>query len=465
MKKFEIFNPYDNISFGKLSYMSDSDIEKKIQKGYEISINRKKWLKPYQRIQILEEFLNLLSKNKLKIIRQAILEGGKPFIDTKIEFERALNGIKIAINNIPQLLGREISMGITVTSENRAAYTFREPKGLVLAISAFNHPINLIIHQVIPAIAANCPILIKPALKTPYTCIEIIKLLEQTSIPKNWCQLILCENEITNKISSDSRISFLSFIGSSKVGWKLRSNLASGTTCALEHGGVAPVIIEKDSNIKELIPLVIKGAFYHAGQVCVSTQKLFINNKIIDKVANNLILLTQKLIVGDPANEQVGIEVGPLITPENVDRIDLWVKNAIQKGAKLLCGGKKISNTCYLPTVLLDPPQDVEVSREEVFGPVLCLYSFNDRNYAIEQSNSLPYSFQASVFTKDINIAVDTIKKLNATAVMVNDHTAFRVDWMPFGGRKQSGLSMGGIINSMHDMTYEKMVVLKSNFL
>ena len=212
-----------------------------------------------------------------------------------------------------------------------------------------------------------------------------------------------------------------------------------------------------------MLPSLAKGGFYHAGQVCVSVQKIFAHESICDDLANQLSKLASNLIVGNQMDKKT--EVGPLISPKEVGRVEEWVNEAVKGGAKLLTGGKRISNTCYEPTVLLNPPANAKVSTLEIFGPVICIYSYSDREKAIKIANSLDVHFQASVFTKNIDIALDTVKKLNATAVMVNDHTAFRVDWMPFGGRDSSGIGMGGIPYTMHEMTREKLMVIKSSVL
>jgi len=259
---------------------------------------------------------------------------------------------------------------------------------------------------------------------------------------------------------ADERVAFLTFIGSAKVGWMLRAKVHPGVRCALEHGGAAPVIVEPDADLKDMLPLLAKGGFYHAGQVCVSVQRVFVHESLVKEVSDGLVSLAKKLIVGDPLNEKT--EVGPLIQEREVDRIDQWVTQAKDKGGTILTGGKKIGTTCYEPTVILNPPLDADVSRKEIFGPVICVYSCKNRDEAIKRANDVPFSFQASVFTKNIDIALDTMKRLNALAVMINDHTAFRVDWMPFGGRKQSGLGIGGILPAMEEMTEEKMFVVKS---
>jgi acyl-CoA reductase-like NAD-dependent aldehyde dehydrogenase len=221
--------------------------------------------------------------------------------------------------------------------------------------------------------------------------------------------------------------------------------------------------VESDADFKEMVPSLVKGGFYHAGQVCVSVQRIFAHELIARQLAEEIANSATQLITGDPLDKNT--EVGPLILPKEVDRVDEWVQEAKNKGAEILCGGKRISETCYDPTVLWNPPQDAKVSKEEIFGPVVCIYPYSDRDDAIKLANSLDYHFQAAVFTKNIDTAFDTVQKLNATAVMVNDHTAFRVDWMPFGGRDASGEGMGGIPYSMREMTREKLLVIKSSLL
>ena len=243
----------------------------------------------------------------------------------------------------------------------------------------------------------------------------------------------------------------------------LRAKLAPGTRCALEHGGVAPVIVDKHPNLGALIPKLCKGGFYHAGQVCVSVQRVFVHASDADQVARELAASAQQLVVGDPNDEQT--EVGPLISEQEVTRVDTWVKQAMEQGAKALCGAQKISSRLYAPTVLVDPPLDALISTREVFGPVVCIYRYESVDEAIEVANSLPFAFQASVFSQNLDMIMNTWVRLNASAVMVNEHTAFRVDWMPFAGLKQSGQGVGGIIHTMNDMQTEKMLVIHSEQL
>ncbi len=463
MKTISINRPYDGSLIKEIPLQNADAVEQALQLAYAAFQDRSQWLPAHQRLSILEKVVEIMSGKIEELTHVAAEEGGKPYADSKVEVLRAINGVKLSIEHLSQMKGEQVPMGQTEASVNRLAFTMREPIGVVSSISAFNHPLNLIIHQTIPAIAVGSPVIIKPATTTPLSCLMFMDILAEAGLPKAWCQCLVCDNEDAEKLVTDERVNYLSFIGSAGVGWLLRSKLSPGTRCALEHGGAAPVIVEADAEIDSMLDSLLKGGFYHAGQVCVSVQRVFVHESICDQVAEQLAAKARQLIVGDPLNKKT--EVGPLILPREVDRVEQWVEQAKELGATVLCGGKRISDSCYQPTVLLNPSEDAKVSQFEIFGPVVCVYSYTDRLEAIEQANSLPYAFQASVFTKDIDTALDTINRLNATAVMVNDHTAFRVDWMPFGGRDASGIGMGGIQYSMHEMTREKMFVINSPVL
>ncbi len=449
---------FDNKTIKEIAITSAAAVEKALELAFQTHKAVDERLPKYEIIKIFQKLIHLMTAQKDTIMEIAAQEGGKPWVDTKIEVDRAIHGIHIAINKIETLSGTQIPMGHTRSSENRLAFTTMEPRGVVLAISAFNHPVNLIVHQVIPAIAAGCPVIIKPASTTPLSCLNLINLLYNAGLPKKFCQVLITTREDAEKLVSDKRISFFSFIGSGEVGWKLRSMTAPGVHCTLEHGGAAPVIVEKDANIETMIPSLLKGGYYHAGQVCVSVQRVYVHKSIMDDVLKKFIPEVEKLIVGDPLDKNT--EVGPLIAPKEVDRVEQWVNEAVQSGGKILCGGKRISDTLYEPTIILNPDKDAKVSTQEIFGPVVCFYSYSLLDDAIKRANTLPYSFQSSIFTQNIKKASHAAKKLKAEAVMINDHTAFRVDWMPFGGSEQSGLGTGGIGYSIKDMSKEKLMVI-----
>ncbi|RKD99844.1 aldehyde dehydrogenase family protein [Marinifilum flexuosum] len=461
MNTIKVNSPFDGSLIKEIPLLNSQQVEEKIANAYALFQDKSRWLKPYERIAILEKTKAIMQTRVEELTKIAAAEGGKPYQDSKVEVLRAINGVQLAIEHIGQMKGEQIPMGTTAASINRWGFTMREPIGVVLSISAFNHPLNLAVHQVIPAFAVGCPVLIKPATSTPMSAIELVNMMKEAGLPADWAEVVVCDRTNAENLVKDERVNYLSFIGSAEVGWSLRSKLAAGTRCALEHGGSAPVIVESDANMEEAIPALAKGGFYHAGQVCVSVQRVFVQEKVVDQFCVQLVNIAKTLKVGDPLDPQT--EVGPLIETYEVDRVDQWVKEAVADGAKLLCGGNKISDTCYEPTVLLNACQTSKVSQLEVFGPVICVYSYKDMQEAIDLSNSLPLAFQSAVFTSDIDKALNAVNQFNAATVTVNDHTAFRVDWMPFGGRDASGIGVGGIPYSMHEMTREKLMVIKSS--
>ncbi|MCF6212773.1 MAG: aldehyde dehydrogenase family protein [Flavobacteriaceae bacterium] len=459
----KVTSPYDLSLIKEIPTVDKAEVEKALATAYALFQDQSKWIPAHERMAILHRAAAIMESRLDELTKTAAQEGGKPLVDSKVEVLRAINGVQIAAEHIGQLKGEQIPMGLTKASEGRLGFTTREPIGVVSSVSAFNHPLNLIVHQVVTAVAAGCPVIVKPATTTPLSCIALVAILKEAGLPDGWCQAVVCGRDAAEILVTDKRVNYFSFIGSADVGWYLKSKLAPGTRCALEHGGAAPVIVEEDADFNEMLPALLKGGFYHAGQVCVSVQRVFVHKNICNDLANQLAEMASKLVVGNQMDSAT--EVGPLILPKEVDRVEAWVNEAVNAGAELLCGGKRISDTCYEPTVLLNPPADAKVSTLEIFGPVVCVYAYDDREKAIEIANSLDVHFQASVFTKNLDIALDVVKKLNATAVMVNDHTAFRVDWMPFGGRDASGIGMGGIQYSMHEMTREKLMVIKSSVL
>jgi len=463
MNSIKVESPFDGKVLGEIALSSQADIDLALDRARKVYENQEIWLPKYERIAILEKTVEIMSSRIEELTLIAANEGGKPYMDSKVEVERAINGVKLAIEHMGVFEGKEIAMGHTKSSANRMAYTMKEPIGVVAAISAFNHPLNLCVHQTVPAIAVGSPVLIKPSLLTPMSTLAFVNILYEAGLPKAWCQVMICEREESEYLATNSKVDYLTFIGSAAVGWYLNSKVAPGTRVGLEHGGVAPVIVEADADIEELIPALAKGAFYHAGQVCVSVQRIYVHENIVEEVTERLSKAAQKMIVGDPLNPKT--EIGPIISDNEITRIDTWVNEAIEGGATLVCGGHKVGESCYAATILLNPPKDAKVSTKEVFGPVACIYSYENVEDAFDAANSLEVSFQAAIFTKNIDMALHAVRRLNGTAVMVNDHTAFRVDWMPFGGAKASGLGLGGIPYSMEEMSKEKMMVIKSKSL
>jgi acyl-CoA reductase-like NAD-dependent aldehyde dehydrogenase len=454
----EIHSPYDGALLGSVELADFATLDTALVTAHALFRDRSRWLPAAQRIEILGRAAGLMEERVEELALAAAREGGKPLVDSRTEVRRAIDGVQSCVDLLRTEAGRVIPMDINAASAGRVAFTQHEPIGVVVAVSAFNHPLNLIVHQVAPALAAGCPFIVKPSDDTPLSCFRFVALLREAGLPPEWGQAVLAEREGAERLVTDPRVGFFSFVGSARVGWSLRSKLAPGARCALEHGGAAPVIVASDADLDRALPALVKGGFYHAGQVCVSVQRIYVHESIAVELGRRLAELAARLEVGDPTRPET--EVGPLIRAGEVVRIASWVEEAVGRGAKVLTGGQHLTGNCYAPTVLYDPPDDCRVSREEVFGPVVCVYPYRDIADAVRRANSLPWSFQAAVFTRDIDVARYACRNLDGSAVMVNDHTAFRVDWMPFAGLRQSGLGVGGIPYTFRDMQVEKMCVM-----
>ncbi|KTD70837.1 aldehyde dehydrogenase family protein [Legionella tucsonensis] len=460
-KTLRVVRAFDRTLIKEISADDAQALAAKLSKAASTIRNRDVWLKPYERMAILKHAAELLASNQERFTKLIAQEGGKPFTDAAVEVTRAIDGLNDAAEELRHFAGKEIPMGLTPASEYRWAFTIKEPIGVVAAISAFNHPLNLIVHQIAPAIAVGCPIIIKPASTTPLCCLELIELLRQAGLAEAWCQTFITEdNDLAEQLATDECVAFLSFIGSAKVGWYLKSKLPSGARCALEHGGAAPVIVDRSANLSKTTQALVKGGYYHAGQVCVSVQRIFVHKNIITPFIDEFVNRVKVLHVGDPLLKET--EVGPLILPRETERVMSWIDEAVAKGATLF-GGGRLSETTLIPSVLLNPAADAKVSQLEIFGPVTCVYEYEKIDQAIHTANSLPFAFQASVFSEDLEPALNAAEGLEASTVLINDHTAFRADWMPFAGLKQSGYGIGGIPWTMKEMSKEKMIVLKKD--
>ena len=457
----DVTAPFDNAAIATLEMAGAEHVEDALTAAHALYRNHDAWLPLHQRVEILEQAALIMEQHKALLALEAAREGGKPLLDSQVEVTRAIDGLRICCEHIRSDAGEVIPMGTTAAGAGRVAFTQKEPIGVVVAVSAFNHPLNLIVHQVAAGIAAGCPVIVKPAKNTPLSCLRFVEILHAAGLPAAWCQvLVTASSSIATQLVTDPRVGFFSFIGSPGVGWMLRSKLAPGTRCALEHGGAAPLILAEDANLETALPIILKGGFYHAGQVCVSVQRVYVPQNMAADFAEQLAALASQLVIGDPTDEDT--EIGPLISHAETTRVHEWVEAAIADGAQRICGGDPLSPSLYPATVLLDPPADADVSCKEIFGPVVCVYSYEDMDAAIDNANSLPFSFQAAVFTSKLDTAMRAFKRLDASAVMVNDHTAFRVDGMPFAGLRESGLGVGGIPHTINDMQIEKMLVIKS---
>lgn len=424
------------------------------------TLREKKMPAPFERAAILKKAAHRVSERVDFYADLIAWEGGKPLKDAKVEVTRAINSLEIAAEEAVRIEGREVQMRGSKSALGHMAFTTPEPIGIALAISAFNHPLNLIAHQVGPAIAAGCPFLVKPASETPLSCLHLMDELYEAGLPPEMGMPILCENEVTEKLVRSPKISFLSFIGSAKVGWHLRSICAPGTRLTLEHGGSAPAIVDASADLDLAVASVIKAGYYHSGQVCVSTQRLFLHQDLWDSFMSKFTNGVKALKVGDA--RKADTDCGPIIRHRDVERIHERIQGAIKHGAELVCGGEPIGKSCYAPTILAHVPMNDPIMKEEIFGPVVNVVPFSNLDQAVKCANDVEWQFQSSIYTRDLDAAMKAARGFRASTALINEATAFRVDWMPFRGDGPSGLGTGGIPYSVREMTKEKMIVIKA---
>lgn len=454
-------SPFDGAPVARFDPADAAAIEQALETAARLHAGKDGRLEPAERIRILRTVADRMERETDDLAMDIAREGGKPLTDARAEAIRAADSVRGCVDVLRTQHGVEIPMRINAASLHHYAVTMHEPIGPVVAISAFNHPLNLIVHQVATAVAAGCPVIAKPAEATPVACLRFARMLEDAGLPEGWCQVVVpTDVALAERLATDPRVAFLTFIGSARVGWMLRSRLAPGTRCALEHGGAAPVLVAADADWESLLPALVRGAFYHAGQVCVSIQRIFVDRAIARALAAALADRAAALRVGDPTSPDT--EVGPLIRHGEVDRVEEWIAESVDGGASVLSGRRRLSPSTYAPTVLYDPPAAARVSTEEIFGPVVCVYPCDSLDEMIARANALPYAFQAAVCTRSLDTALRAFRRLEASAVLVNESTTFRVDWMPFAGLRRSGLGTGGIPYTMRDMQVEKMLVIRS---
>ncbi len=454
-----IKSPYDGTLVAEIEMADENAVEQAFHNAELYFESKMKPMPAWQRAEILYKVAGLMKANHEELSLSIALEGGKPYKDAKVEVTRAINTVKMSGDEALQLNGEQLTMDRAKGSENHLAFTVREPIGPVLAISAFNHPVNLICHQVATAFAAGNSVLLKPAGTTMMSAFKIINLFKEAGLEDGIINILSISGRELDKYISDNRIRFISFIGSGHVGWNIRRKVHDGVKLAFEHGGTAIAVIDKSVDLEKAVPELTKSAFYHAGQVCVSTQIIYVHKSVYDKFLDLFKETVLKLNTGDPVNDET--DVGPLITHDEADRVENWIKESVDGGAKAIIGGNRISNSLIEPTILTDVTTDMPVWKEEIFGPVVCVIKYADLNEVINLQNRKPFSFQTCIYSKDIDIALHYARHVESKAVMINEHTAFRVDWMPFGGAKESGLYVGGMRYAIHDMTEEKLVVIK----
>ncbi|MBE7490764.1 MAG: aldehyde dehydrogenase family protein [Planctomycetes bacterium] len=384
-------------------------------------------------------------------------ETGKPISLARGEVQRSLNTFALCAEEVKRNAGEVIPLDTLATSDGRLGLVRRFPRGVVAAITPFNFPLNLVAHKVGPAIAAGCPLILKPAPQCPLVALMLGRLMAQARLPEGAFSVLPCDNEVAQMLATDDRVAVLSFTGSDKVGWKLRE-LAPRKTVLLELGGNAAVVVEPDADLEQAAQRIVTGAFAHAGQVCIKVQRVFAHQSIAPQLLKRLVELTETVGCGDPTHDD--ILVGPMISEEAAMRVENWVNEARQQGANVICGGER-DGQFYRPTWLTDVPEDAKVSCQEVFGPVAVFARYLDFEAALRAANASPYGLQAGVFTHSLPRMMDAFETLEVGAVIINDIPTWRVDHMPYGGVKASGLGREGPRYVIEEFTEPRLLAIK----
>lgn len=458
----KVRNPYTNEIIAEIPKPPFEHIQQSFEQAHNYWVKEFKHTPAYKRAEILYKVSDKIAERSEELALSIATEGGKPIKDALIEVQRARNTVKMSADYALNIHGNQIQMDKSPGTENHLAFTIKQPIGVVLAISAFNHPLNLICHQVATAIAAGNTVMLKPAEKTPLTARKIVDFFYESGLSPEALHYIPITGNETQEILGNPFIRYVSFIGNASIGWNIRKLVKPGVKVMLEHGGTAAAIINKDANLEIAIPSIVRGAYYHSGQVCVSTQLLYIHTEIYGKVLDLLLNSVAKLKTGNPIEKDT--DCGPLITPAVVEKMKYIVQDATDLGSKILIGGKPLPNNCFEPTVLDNINTKMLMYREEVFGPLLGVKSFNDISEVLDELNQSNFAFQTAIYTNDINLALHYARYVEQKAVIINDSTAFRVDWMPFGGYKQSGFGTGGVQYAIEDMLETKLIVIRNLF-
>ncbi len=412
----------------------------------------------YERQNILNHCVTRFEERFDELAHALCIEAGKPIKDAKGEVTRLIDTFRIAAEESVRMHGEVLNLEITPRAKGYTGMYKRVPIGPCSFISPFNFPLNLAAHKVAPAIATGCAFVLKPASRTPLGALIIGEILAETDLPAGAFSILPCSRDGADLFTTDERFKLLSFTGSPQVGWDLKAK-AGKKPVILELGGNAACVVDADSDIDDAVERIVFGAYYQSGQSCISVQRVIVHESIYPEFKQKYTNKVANLVHGDPLNDDTFI--GPMISESEAKRLESWIQAAVAAGAKILCGGKRDGNMLQA-TLLENVPKDAEINTEEAFGPVSILSSFSDYQQALEEVNASQFGLQAGVFTRDIYKAHQAWDTLDVGGVVIGDVPSWRVDNMPYGGVKESGLGREGITYAMQDMTEIRLMVLRT---
>ena len=452
----DVVDKYSGKTFARVAKGSAATIEAAIAAAHA-AVPAMRQLASYQRQAVLEHLVQRCQARKDDLAESLCREAGKPIRDSRGEVGRLIDTLKIAAEEATRIYGEVLPLDIAPRSVGYRGMVQRVPIGPVALISPFNFPLNLVAHKIGPAIAAGCPFVLKPASATPLGALILGEILAETDLPPGAFSIIPCSPQDAGALVTDDRLKLLSFTGSAEVGWRLKAQ-AGKKHVSLELGGNAGLIVDADSDLLDVTERIIFGAFYQSGQSCVSVQRILIHESIYDELATMLSHRTRELVIGDPRDENTFI--GPMIAESEAERLENWLKAAVARGANVLCGGTR-EGALFAPTLVEHVPEDAELSCEEAFGPLAVLTPFSDFEAALASLNNSRYGLQAGVFTSDLYKAQRAWDVLEVGGVIIGDVPSWRVDHMPYGGVKDSGLGREGLRYAIEEMTEQRLLVIR----
>jgi len=456
---YSLRSPYSQKVIAEVPMATEAEVEQAIAAAYSARGVMAK-MPAHQRSAILENLVGKLKERADEAAQIIAYEAAKPLPLAKGEIARTIETYKFAAEEAKRIHGETIPLDAASGGEGRIAYTVREPIGVIGAITPFNFPMNLVAHKVGPAIASGNTMVLKPASQTPLSALFLAELLQEAGLPAGAFNVITGSGSVVGeKLLKDERVKMITFTGSPQVGMGIR-NKAGLKRVTLELGSNAAVIIDENVNIDKIISRCVTGAFSYQGQVCISLQRVYVHEKVYDSFVQKFVKATELLNIGDPLDEKT--DVSALISPSDVKRSLEWIEDAKKNGATIATGGIAKENI-LLPTVILNCDPSLKVSCQEVFAPIVVINKVQSIEEAIKLVNDSSYGLQAGIYTENIHTALDSAETLHVGGVMINDIPTFRVDHMPYGGVKESGMGREGIKYSIEEMTELKLVVFNRN--
>jgi acyl-CoA reductase-like NAD-dependent aldehyde dehydrogenase len=450
-------SPHDDSAVAVVHRAGPAEIEAAIAAAAD-AFETTRHLASHERATVLERIGALIAERRDELARTIALEAGKPVKVAKIEADRASFTFKVAAEEAKRIYGEIVPLDWLPGTEGRAAHVRRVPLGPIAGITPFNFPLNLVAHKVAPALAAGNPIVVRPASQTPITALRLGGIVVEAGWPAHGISVVPSSTDAADPLVEDERIKLLTFTGSPAVGWTLRQR-AGRKRVTLELGGNAPVIVHADADAAYAAERIAWGGFVQSGQTCISVQRVYVHSSLYDPFVSDLVGRVEHLVVGDPTDEQT--DIGPLIDDGAADRVEGWVEEAIAGGAKLLTGGTR-EGRMWRPTVLAEAQEEMRISCEEAFAPIVVLYRYDDVAQAIDAATSSKFGLQAGLFTRDLGVVEQAFQRLETGGLMVNDVSTFRVDHMPYGGVKDSGAGREGLRYAIEEMTELKLLTFNT---